>query len=135
MRVVPYSYFISMYNSHRLKTNRIHNSGSRPNDGAASDLEGRELNLPVTLLSYGCIGWGAAVQGGIETADGQLAAALGELEGKDALGGLTLTDESLEDRRRIVVADTLEGHSHQAVGWVIGTALIVSRSQATDTVG
>jgi hypothetical protein len=124
-----------MYNSHRLKTNRIHNSGGRPNDGAASDLEGRELNLPVALLSDGGISGGTTVQGGIETTDGQLAAALGELEGKNAFGGLTLADEGLEDRRRIVVADTLEGHSHQAVGWVISTALIVSRSQATNTVG
>ena len=112
MRVVPYSNLISMHNSHRPKTHRIHNGGGRPNDAAASDLESRELNLPVTLLGDRCIGGGTGVQGGIETANGQLAAGFAELKGKDAIRGLTLADESLKDRRRIEVADTLESHSH-----------------------
>jgi hypothetical protein len=128
-RVVPCSYLFSIWSRHRLKTNRIHNGGSRPNDGAASDLESGKLNLPVALLSDGGISGGTTVQGGIESANGQLAAGLGELEGKDATGSLSLADESLEDRRCIVVADALEAHPHQAISGKVGTIQIVRRSR------
>jgi hypothetical protein len=112
MNGVPYSDLISMHNGDILKTNRIHNSGGGLDDCGLADLESGKFNLPVPFLGNGGIRRGISVQGVIESANAQLAAGRGELESENTQGGLTLADESFEDRTRLVLADTLKRQSH-----------------------
>lgn len=79
------------------------------------------------MLSDGGIRRLSSVQVRVEAADGQLAARFGELESEHATASLTLTDEVLEYWRRVIDANALEAHAHQAVCGEVGARDVVSR--------
>lgn len=87
--------------------------------------------MPVSFLGNGSISRVTIEQDVIDFAEGQLAAAWGELEGEATNNGFTISDEILKERTLIQFTDALEAHSHHAIGKELGPALIVRRSQAT----
>jgi hypothetical protein len=103
----------------------------RPSDNGVANFERVKFDVPESLLGNGSINRGASECVWIDSAKGQPAGpGVIDLEGKDRLEGLMLSDEIFEDSRRIEDADDSEAQSQQAVG-TAAPVQVVSRSQAT----
>ena len=99
----------------RMVTHGVNNASCAADNTLSTNVKGIEGGLPVSLFTDWQIRDLTCIKIRVQVSKAQLCTTGSQLHSKERRIRLTLSDEALEDWRRIVLADALETHSHETV--------------------